>query len=100
MVNVTMSITIMFVILMVVIAVMKIHGLIRILLEMVSAATFITLKCAIMTKGIVVTAIELLTGSVMTQTITEFVIMMEEIAALEILIQVVVLSVHASKSLM
>ena len=82
MINVTMSITIMFVILMVVIAAIKIH-IYLVLLEIISAASFITLKCAIMTKGIVVTAIELLTGSVMTQTITEFVIMMEETAALD-----------------
>ena len=79
MVYVIMSITIMLVILMVVIAAILIHGL-----EMIDASfTIITLKCAIMTKGIVVTAIELLTGSVMTQTITEFVIMMEETAALD-----------------
>ena len=99
----TMSITIMFVILMVVIAVMKVHIYIIIgsmLLEMISAATFITLKCVIMTKGIVVTAIELLTGSVMTLTITEFAIMMGEIAALEIRIQHVVLSANVLKSLM
>ena len=77
MVYVIMSITIMLVILMVVIAAIWIHGL-----EMIDAmSTIIILKCAIMTKGIVVTAIELLTGSVMTQTITEFVIMMEETAA-------------------
>ena len=90
MVNVTMSITIMFVILMVVIAAtyMNIHPQILIHMclivsEMISAASFITLKCAIMTKGIVVTPLKLLMGYVMTQTITEFVIMMEEIAALD-----------------
>ena len=81
MVNVTMSITIMFVILMVVIAAIKNQR--GILLEMISAASFITLKCAIMTKGSVVTALELLMGYVMTQTITEFAIMMEETAALD-----------------
>ena len=74
----TMSITIMFVILMVVIAAIRIH-----ILEMISAVSFITLKCVIMTKGIVVTALELLMGSVMTQTIIEFAIMMEETAALD-----------------
>ena len=45
--------------------------------------SFITLKCAIMTKGIVVTPLELLMGYVMTQTIIEFAIMMEETAALD-----------------
>ena len=78
MVNVTLAITIMFVILMVVIVAIEIPRL-----EMVSAATFITLKCAIMTKGIVVTVLELLMGYVMTQTITDFAIMMEETAALD-----------------
>ena len=78
----TMSITIMFVILMVVI-VATCMNIIIILLEMMYAASFITLKCAIMTKGIVVTPLELLMGYVMTQTITEFAIMMEETAALD-----------------
>ena len=74
-----MSITIMFVILMVVIAAICPS----LLLEMMFAISFITLKCAIMTKGIVVTALELLMGYVMTQTITGFAIMMEVTAALD-----------------
>ena len=78
----TMSITIMFVILMVVIAAINIH-ISLVLLEIISAASFITLKCAIMTKGIVATPLELLMGYVMTQTITEFATMMEETAALD-----------------
>ena len=72
----------MFVILMVVIAAMKIH-LMLLKLEMVNVITFITLKCAIMTKGIVAPTLELLMGYVMTQTITGFAIMMEETAALD-----------------
>ena len=85
MVYVTMLITIMFVILMVVIAAINIPILHSSLtsLEMPGVLTFITLKCAIMTKGIVVTTQELLMGSVMTQTITEFATMMEETAALD-----------------
>ena len=71
----------MFVILMVVIAAMEFIGMK--LWEMVSAATFITLKCAILTKVIVVTPLELLMGYVMTQTIIEFAIMTEETAALD-----------------
>ena len=77
----TMSITIMFVILMVVIVAMNI--MMFIVLEMLNVLSFTTLKCAIMTKGIVVTPLELLMGYVMTQTITEFAIMMEETAALD-----------------
>ena len=85
MVNVTLALTIMFVILMVVIAAINIPILHSSLtsLEMPGVLTFITLKCAIMTKGIVVTTQELLMGSVMTQTITEFATMMEETAALD-----------------
>ena len=85
MVNVTLALTIMFVILMVVIAAINIPILHSSLtsLEMPGVLTFITLKCAIMTKGIVVTTQELLMGSVMTQTITEFAIMMEETVALD-----------------
>ena len=97
MVNVTMSITIMFVILMVVIAAIK-FGII--MLEIIDAASFITLKCAIMTKGIVVTTLEFLMGSVMTQTITEFAIMMEETAALDLRILTDALCVFALMSLM
>ena len=78
----TMLITIMFVILMVVIAAMYIY-LTLILLEIISAASFITLKCAIMTKGIVVTTLELLMESVMTETIIDSVNLMEETAALD-----------------
>ena len=77
----TMSITIMFVILMVVIVAMKF--LMFIMLEMLNVLFFTTLKCVTMTKGIVVTPLELLMGYVMTQTITEFAIMMEETAALD-----------------
>ena len=95
----TMLITIMFVILMVVIAAIYIY-LTLILLEIISAASFITLKCAIMTKRIVVTTIELLMGSVMTQTITEFAIMMEETAALDLRILTDALCVTALMSLM
>ena len=78
----TMSITIMFVILMVVI-VATCMNIIIILLEMMYAASFITLKCAIMTKGIVVTTLELLMESVMTETIIDSVNLMEETAALD-----------------
>ena len=71
-----------------------------ILLVMENAATFITLKCAILTKGIVVTTLELLMGSVMTQTITEFAIMMEETAALDLRILIAALCATALMSLM
>ena len=91
----TLAITIMFVILMVVIVAIEIPRL-----EMVSAATFITLKCAIMTKGIVVTVLELLMGYVMTQTITDFAIMMEETAALDTRTLIAALCVFALMSLM
>ena len=47
------------------------------------AASFITLKCAIMTKGIVVTTLELLMESVMTETIIDSVNLMEATAALD-----------------
>ena len=93
-----MSITIMFVFLMVVIVAIDIHGKVK--LEMVNVMTFTTLKCAVTTKEIAVSTLKLAMAFVTTPTTTESVIMMEEIAALEILIQVVVLSVHASKSLM
>ena len=69
-------------------------------LEMPGVLTFITLKCAIMTKGIVVTTQELLMGSVMTQTITEFATMMEETAALDLRILTDALCVFALVSLM
>ena len=90
----------MFVTLMEVIVAIKLGDLMEIGLEMVVVLTFTTLKCAIMTKGIVVTTQELLMGYVMTQTITEFAIMMEETAALELRILIAALCVTALMSLM
>ena len=52
-------------------------------LEMLNALSFITLKSAILTKGTVATTLEYLMGSVMTPTTTEFAVMMEETVALE-----------------
>ena len=95
-----MSITIMFVILMVVIVAISMMYLWTwiniLLLEMANAVTFITLKCAILTKGTVVTTLEKLMGSAMTSTTTEFAIMMEETAALEKRTQLVVLNANVS----
>ena len=62
---------------------MFIHRTLFILLEMLNVLSFTTLKCAIMTKGIVVTTLELLMESVMTETIIDSVNLMEETAALD-----------------
>ena len=78
-----MSITIMFVILMVVIVATNSYQGQAKILEIFTAIIFSTLKCAILIKEIVATIQELVMAFVMTLTITDSAVLMEEIAALE-----------------
>ena len=94
-----MSTITMFVNLMVAIVALKVIIIIT-TLPMIIAHIFTTLKCAIMTKKTVATTQELLMVFVMTSTTIDFVILMEEIAALETRIQAVALSANVSTFLM
>ena len=90
------STTTMFVILMVVIVATNSIQI----LEIFAAIIFTTLKCAILIKEIVATIQELVMAFVMTTTITDFAVLMEETAALETRILVNVLLANALKCLM
>ena len=90
------STTTMFVILMVVIVATNSIQI----LEIFTAIIFTTLKCAILIKEIVATIQELVMAFVMTTTITDFAVLMEEIAVLETRILVNVLLANALKCLM
>ena len=92
------STTNMFVILMVVIV--ATNNFQAKILEILVALIFTTLKCAILIKEIVVTIQELVMGFVMTLTITDSAVLMEEIVALGTRILVDVLLANALKCLM
>ena len=92
------STTNMFVILMVVIV--ATNSFQAKILEILVALIFTTLKCAILIKEIVVTIQELVMGFVMTLTITDSAVLMEEIVALGTRILVDVLLANALKCLM
>ena len=92
------STTTMFVILMVVIV--ATNNFQAKILEILVALIFTTLKCAILIKEIVVTIQELVMGFVMTLTITDSAVLMEEIVALGTRILVDVLLANALKCLM
>ena len=94
------STTTMFVILMVVIVATNSYQGQAKILEIFTAIIFSTLKCAILIKEIVATIQELVMAFVMTQTITDFAVLMEETAALETRILVNVLLANALKRLM